>query len=239
MSEFRVQNVSADGRNRGTRLILWGVILTLAAIAVFSIFGHPGNAGLNAILTAVVIVIVVASALGANVLAVQSGLEKIERDSVFVLNDEGLIRQRKGWPDVRIGLSEIKALREMRDGLLIESVEPRRQIVVPKEVQGFALLRTELEKHSPVIESPRHLPHKTLPRVMPMIASLLCWGLVLWSRDANVVKVMASTAVALMGFETFQINKQLRDSPKRFVVLSVIVLSWIAALLLIYLRIVR
>jgi hypothetical protein len=181
---------------------------------------------------------VVGAFVGARFLAVRLGLQKVERDLVFVLTDKDLVRKRSGWPDIGIGLSEINALYEEPGWLVVESVEPRRRIAVPEEVDGFASLRAELAKHSPLLVPPR-LSVAGFSRFIPVAASILCWGLVMWSKDAGVAKAAGTIALMLLGWESFRLYWQLRRGLTRPILWILVALGWSAAVAIVYLRIAR
>ena len=222
--------------DRRIRLISWSTVLLLAGIALFALYGaHSASRQVNAALTWLAVLIVVGAIVGARSLAVRLGLKRVQRDLVFELTNKGLVRRRSGWPDVRIGFSEISTLYERHGWLVVESVEPRRKIAVPKEVEGFLSLRAELAKHSPIIVPPR----RSLLRLVPMIASFLCWGLVLWSKDAVVLRIAGTIAVILLAWESFRLTTQLRHSPKRLFLWTFVGLGWVTAALVVYLRVLR
>ena len=239
MTEFRVASNTESNRSRDRRirLITWGTVLTLSGITLFAVYGvHSANYQLNTALAWLAVLIVVGAIVGAYFLATRLGLDRLERDLAFVLTDKNLVCRRKGWPDVSIDFSEIKTLHEQHGWLVIESVEPHKRIAVPKEVAGFASLRTELTKYSPVIVPP---PRRSVMGFISMLASLLCWGLVLLSRRSGVVKVAGAVALILLGWESFRLFKQLRHNPKRLLLWALISLSWVAAILVVYFRIAR
>lgn len=144
-----------------------------------------------------------------------------------------MVRRRAGWPDVRIDFSEISALLEKKDWLVVESVQPVRKIAIPRDVEGFAPLRAELAKHGPVIVS----KGGSILGAIPTVASFLFWGLVLWSKNASVVRGAGAIALILLGWASLRLNKQLRQSPKRLLVWIPLGLSWVVAILLVYFRV--
>src|SRR6476646_6696347 len=199
MSEFRVSSnkESTLRRDHGTRLISWGAVLVLSCITLFAVFG-AGSAGpqINTALAWLAGLIVAASIGGANLVSYRQGREKVKRDLSFELTDKDLIRRNAGWPDVRIGLQEIHALYEGQGWLVVESVEPIRKMAIPAEVEGFAVLRAELAKHSSVIIARRRSPSA----LIPLVVSLICWALVLWSKNARVAKLAAAVALMLLAW---------------------------------------
>jgi hypothetical protein len=238
MNEFRIasRELSNPRRERKIRLILWGVVLALSVISLFAVYdAHAASVQLNTALVWVAVLIIIGAIVGANFFAARMGIQKAERDLVIVLTERDLIRRRTGWPDVRIGLAEIKFLYERPGWLLVESVEPSRKIAVPARVEGFGLLREQLAKYGPVGRA----PERSALGLVPMVASFVCWMFVLWSKDPGIVKGSGILGLVLLGWESFQLNRKLHDSPKRAILLSLIGLSWVAALILVYLRMVR
>lgn len=144
--EFRVMpNVAQERmRDRRSRLFMWGGASLLVGITLFAVFESPFvSSRTNLTLAWIAGVTVTSSIAGAYVLAYQHGLRKLRRSLVLILNENGLVRRRPGWPDVRIGLTEIHRLRESRSWLVVESVEPHRRIYVPTDVRQYATLKEE------------------------------------------------------------------------------------------------
>lgn len=218
------------------RLLLWSAALALAGITLFSVYGvHAAGRQLNTALIWCAVLLLVGTIMGANFCAIRMGLDKVERELVFVLTDKELVRQRSGWPDVRIGLSEIESLRERRGWLVVERADPARRIAIPKEVEGFALLRAQLAKHRPVVKASQVFPLG----LFSSVGSLVCWAVVLLSKDVDVAMTAGVTGVALLGWESFRLYRQLGNSPKRIFLLIFMGFSWAAALFIFHLRVSR
>ena len=152
-----------------------------------------------------------------------------------MLTDHDLVRQRTGWPDVRIGLSEVKRLSEGPRWLLIESAEPRRRIAIPNDLEKFTLLRSELIKLGPIVKRPRRSPILAIPP----IASLFSWALVFLANELWVVKTAACLALALLAWESFSIGKLPVPRSKPYLLWIMLGTSWVAALWIIYSRLER
>ena len=236
--EFRVFPNAATGRSRDRRirLVLWGSVLALVGLTALGIAGARSfNEHVQSTLTVAAAALVMGAVVSAYLFAGQVGLEKAKLSTVFLLSNTDLIRQRSGWPEVRIGLSELKALFERPGWLVVESSEPRRRIAIPHEVEGFDTLRSELIKHGPIVESPRRSP--SVPVLS--VASLFCWALVILSKEPSVVKTAACLAVVLLMWDSFRINRLLQRSPKRYLFWAALAYSWATALWIIYMRIAR
>lgn len=163
-------------------------------------------------------------------------LRRIERDLKFVFTDKALIRSRSGWPDIEIGLSEIKALYRLPRGLIVESVEPRRRIGIPDRTDGFPSLVAELAKYGPIIHPPAQ---RFRMRFIVLIAFLLCWGLVLWSNHLAVVLGAAAIALTLLVIESNDLARRRHHTSKDYMVWLYMTMGWVAAAIVIYLRIAR
>lgn len=238
MNEFKVASPDASDRGRegNIRLITWGVVLVMSGITLFAVYdARSASPQLVRALGWLAVVIVAAAIVGAHFLAARLGLGKYGHELVFVLTDKAVVRRRPGWPDVQIGLAEIKSLHQRPGWLVVESNQPRRTMAIPERVEGFESLRSELTKHSPITAAPQRSPWGFLV----LIGSFLCWGLVLLSKDTGVVMGAGAVALLLLVWESFRIFGQLRHSPKRLALSLLIGLSWVAAALLVYLRIVR
>ncbi|MGZ4733862.1 MAG: hypothetical protein ACXVZH_17140, partial [Terriglobales bacterium] len=127
----------------------------LVAITVIGI-GRARSASYqeSSVYTCLAVAIVVCAVGGAYYVGVRLGLEREKLKATFLLTDRELVRRIEGWPDIRIALSEINALCEHRNSLVVESGDPSRRIAVPKDVERFESLRTELLKHGPLLKPP-------------------------------------------------------------------------------------
>jgi hypothetical protein len=192
MAEFRVPRRSTNRPPElKVRSVSWGAVIVLSGIALFAVYYAPSaSRQLNTTLAAVAVVIVGGTVIGENVLVARTGLERMEGDLVFALTDRELVRRRSGWPDVKIGFSEISGLYERDGSLVVQSTEPHRKIAVPDLVEGFTTIRAELAKHSSIVAQPR----RSSAGFVATLGSLLCWGVVLWSKNTSVVRIAAAIA---------------------------------------------
>lgn len=238
MSEFRVTSdeKSTKKRERWTRLTLWGAAFALSCITLFAVYGaKSASPELTTVLAWLAGLIVAASIVGANLVSYRQGMEKVKRDLSFELTDKDLIRRKEGWPDVRIGLSEIRALYERQDWLVVESVKPTRRITIPVHVEGFAALRAELTKYSSVIV----VPSRSMAGFTFLVIAFICWGVVLWSKNSRVQGLAAAVGFIVLAWESLRLIRLMASKPKRFLVWIAVSISWVAAILLIYQRFAR
>jgi hypothetical protein len=218
------------------RLILWGAVLGLSCITLFAVFG-AGSASpqINTALAWLAGLIVAASIVGANLVSYRRGMEKVKRDLSFELTDKDLIRRKAGWPDVRIGLQEIHALYEGQGWLVVESVEPIRKIAIPAEVEGFAVLRAELAKHNSIVTTRR----RSVLVFTPLVVSLICWVVALESKNSTARGLAAAAALMIFAWGSLQLVRLMNGKPKRFLVWIALGVCWAAAILLVYLQVMR
>jgi hypothetical protein len=153
----------------------------------------------------------------------------------ITLTDEELIRKSSGYPDVRIPLSEIKALYERHGWLVVERIASPIKIGIPEKVEGFRFLRAELVKYRPVTVA----PPSSLSGMASMITTLVCWAVVLWSKDAVVALIATTAGLSLLGWHMFPIYKISRRCSKQLAIWSVIGLSWVGVALVLFFRLMR
>jgi hypothetical protein len=238
VTEFRVapNTDSSRGEDRPIRLVLWGAVLLLAAIAVFSLIdARSVSALVDTALALGAAVIVMAVVGGAYFLSWRNGVERTKRKAVFLLTEKELIVQRVGWPDVQIGMSEIKALYEQPGRLVVESVAPGRFIAVPTDIKGYGNLRAELVKYGQISKAPR----RSAQAFVYIVVCLLCWfswSLVLLSRNVDVVRAAGAFVLFSSAWFSFRIARLVRRSPKRHLVWTVLAASLAGALWVLYRR---
>ena len=158
MREFRVARDELS-RKRGLRrnmLKMWSAVavllcvVTLALIVPRSIY-HSVNGRIETLVSlprlfVLLTLMVVIAADHRRAVPPAPARKSPKLKTVYALTDQDLLRRRDGWPDVRIGLSEVNFIRSETPLFVVESAEPRRVTALPKEIEGFASLR-EPEKH--------------------------------------------------------------------------------------------
>lgn len=235
MQEFKIEN-DALKREARFRMLSWGTVLLLVAIAtLLLVLRGSGYIGDDSRLGGLFVLTILSAAIIAIILAPREGLHRAERRTVFALDDKRIVRKRQGYPDVEIAFSEIETLREELRWLVVTSTEPRRKIAVPKNVSGYELIRAELAKHHP-LSARVALPLKGAALLM---VSILSWAGVLTFRDVRAVIAAGTVAVAALALGSYRARTLLRHSSKRPLLWASLGFAWLAALLLIYLRVVR
>jgi hypothetical protein len=136
---------------------------------------------------------------------------------------------------VRIGLQEIHALYEGQGWLVVESVEPIRKIAIPAEVEGFAVLRAELAKHNSIVTTRR----RSVLVFTPLVVSLICWVVALESKNSTARGLAAAAALMIFAWGSLQLVRLMNGKPKRFLVWIALGVCWAAAILLVYLQVMR
>lgn len=167
------------------------------------------------------------------VLTGREALRCAEREMVFVLDGNGIIRKRKGFPDVRIAYSEVDTLGEELRWLVVKSIEPRRNIAIPNDVKGYEAIRGELIKHHALAAQARF----PLRSAATMAMSVLSWAAVLWFPDQRVIIPAAVIALTLLALGSHRLWILLRRSQARWLSIVCLGFVWLTAALVIYLRV--
>lgn len=217
-------------------MLAWGAILLLLAVTILLfVLGVSGGLTANPNLGWLFVFTVLGTVVGCLLVACREALRRAEREMTFVLDDTGLSRRRKGWPDVKIGFSEVETLREELRWLVIYSTEPRRKIAIPNDVAGFQVIRSELARHHPLSAKPR-LPLKSLAF---SAMSVLSWAAVLLFHDPRFVIPAGTIALISLAVGSHRLWAMLHQGPKRLLMWLSLSTVWVSAILLIYIRIVR
>lgn len=235
MPEFRIEN-DALKREARSRMLSWGTVLLLLAVATFLlVLRGSGYIGDSSGLGRLFVLTILSAAIIAIILAPREGLRRAERKMVFALDDKRIVRKRQGYPDVEVAFSEIETLREELRWLVVTSTEPRKKIAVPRDVSGYELIRAELAKHHPL--SPRvAFPFKSSAL---LTVSVLSWAALLWFRDVRAIIAAGTVAVVTLAFGSYRVWTLLHRRSKRPLLWASLGFAWLAALLLIYLRVAR
>jgi hypothetical protein len=237
--EFKIETDALSKRHETRfRLLSWGTVVLLAAITVLIfVLGFLGLLSVDSDFRWVAWLSVPAmlgAVIGASILACREALRRAERKMVFVLDDTGIARRRKGFREVKIAFSEVDYLGEELRWLVVRSTEPRRKIAIPNDVQGFEVIRAELAKHHVLsLSAQTKLP---LQSTALMTASILSWAAVLWLRDLRAVIPAGVIALTLLASGSHRLWTVLGRGPKRLYSLVCLGIVWFTAILLIYLR---
>lgn len=239
MQEFRIEGHALRRESRFS-LLSWGTILLLtAATVLLFLLGVTGHLSANSSLRWLFVVTFFGAVIGACILACLEALHYAERQMIFVLDDNGIVRRRQGYPDVKVAFSEIETLSEELGWLIIYSVEPRRKIAVPTNIRGYETIRAELARHH-ALSPPATFPLKSAANGVALTTlSILSWAAVLWLRDPRAAIVGGVVGLTLLGSGSYRLWILLRRAQKRLLALVCLGFAWIAAVLLIYARVVR
>lgn len=240
MLEFKIEPEALGERRKAKgRLLLWGIVLLLFATTVLIlILGFQGLLSLGSDLHWLGWLLIPASlgaVTGASILLIRQALRRAEREMVFVLDDDGIVRKRKGFPEVKIPFSDVDTLREELRWLIVKSIKPYRKIAIPNNVQGYEMIRAELTKHHALAARIDKLP---LRSVAPGLIFVLSWVAVMSLHDVKLVIPAALIAMTLLASASRRMWIVLRGGPRRLLSLFCIGIAWFVAILLTYLRIV-
>jgi hypothetical protein len=241
MLEFKIEpDALNDRRDAKGRLVSWSIVLLLFAMSVsIYVLGFLGLLSIDSDLRWLAwlsVPTILGAGIGTFILAFREALRRAEREMIFVLDDNGIVRRRKGFPEVRIAFSDVDALGEELRWLVVRSTNPPRKIAIPNNVKGYEVMRAELTKHRALAAPVNELPAKS---VAAATISVLSWVAVLWFREVRLVIPAAVIALTLLALESSRLWILLRRGPKRMFSLFCIGIVWFVAILLIYLRMVR
>ncbi len=122
------------------------------------------------------------------ILSFREALRFAERSMIFVLNDNGIVRKRRGFPDVSIRFSEIQYVGEELRWLIVKSTEPQRKIAIPNDVSGYEIIREELARHHALdIEALSSHASSLAWSSLWLIATTISWFLFLSSHYRSIV----------------------------------------------------
>lgn len=232
MAEFTVGEEALRRYARG-RMLSWGaVLLLLGATVVLFVLGVSGDLTAYPGLSLIFVLTLLGTVAGACVSACREALHYAERQMVFILENNGVVRRRRGYPDVRISFSEIGTVSEELGWMIIRSTESRRKIAIPNSVDGYGTIRAEITKRYPLFAHTA-LPLKSLAL---LAASLLSWGAALWLRDVRGIMAAEVIAVITLAFGSYRLWVLLHRSPTRFLLWSTLGFAWLVALLVVYFR---
>lgn len=210
------------------------MLLSAGAVLLF-VLGVNGVPSADPRLGSLFVFAVLSAVIGACVLSCVETLNYAEREMVFVLDDEGIVRKRKGFPDVKIIFQEVDALAEQRRWLVIRSSQPRRKIAIPNCVSGYDVIRTELAKHHP-FAAPAKFP---LRNVVLVTVSVLSWIAVLCFANARIVISAGAIALLTLAEASKRLWALAHTGMNRVLVRVCLGFVWFSAIIVLYLRIVR
>jgi hypothetical protein len=241
MPEFKIESDALNKRREAKdRLVSWGIVLLLFAmfLSIWTL-GFLGRLSVGSGLRWLLWLSVpgfLGAVIGAFILAFREVLHRAEREMVFVLDDNGLVRRRKGFPEVRIPFSDMDTLGEELRWLVVKSTNPHRKIAIPNSVKGYEVIRAELTKHHAIAAPVTKLP---LRSAAPVVISVLSWIAVLSFREVRLLIPAAVVAMTLLALESRRMWIVLRSGPRRMFSFASLCVVWLLAILVIYLRVVR
>ena len=238
MAEFKIEG-EALRREAQLRILSWGTILLLLALTVLLFtLRASGRLDANSELGFVFAFALLATIVGAYVVASREALRFAERQMTFALNDNEIVRRRKGYPDVRIAFSEIATLREELRWLIIKSAEPQGKIAIPNTVSGYDAICAELAKHHPLSARVDRVGFPVRTAAW-LAAAILSWTAVMWFRDVRVVVLAGTNGFITLAIGSHSLWTILHSRVRRPLLWASLGCAWLTAILLIYLRLVH
>ena len=228
MPEFRIES-----NHLKYRTLSWSIVILLIAVAVF-MFALDVQGRIPSSDAWLAVSAFLGGVLGICFLAVREAANYAKRQMIFVIDEQKIVRHRRGFPDVRISFSEIAALSETPGYLIVTSAVSPRRIAIPNSVSGYDTVRDELAKHHAISTSSSKVTPKGL--IFP-IASVLSWIAVVSVHDLRLVGSFAVIAVVLLAVASYHTWKLFSRVQKRSLAVFSLGAAWIAAILVIYSRV--
>ena len=129
-TEFRVlpDDLAGRARDRKVRLLLWGAVAALSGTAVLGIVAvRSMSHEMESALVWTAAAITAGVVIGAYYLAYRHGLNKFRSSLVFLLTDTDLVRQRLGWPEVRLDYAKWSVCVSVVGGWWSKAETPRKR----------------------------------------------------------------------------------------------------------------
>lgn len=237
MQVFRIETDALSKRREArVRLLSWGTVVSLLVIAaLLFVLRLSGLLESDSTFLWLAMLALLGGVIGAVVFACREALRSAERQMVFTLDENGIIRKREGWPDLKITFPEMDTLREELRWLVIYGGAPRKKIAVPKDVADYEAIRAELVRRHP-LSARAEIPLSSI--ALPII-SVLSWAAVVWFRDARIAIPAGVVALASLAIGSRRLWTLLHRGPKRLLMWLCLSSIWFSAILLLYIRAVR
>jgi membrane protein YdbS with pleckstrin-like domain len=176
---------------------------------------NPSGATSNVLVMAaavVVLAVVIAIRLMQQVREYQSGLQNL----VISVGSDRIDREQKGVPALRIKRSEVTAVFETENGLLVMTKDKNRFLWLPVQLQDYANARELLSGWQVIrtmsVRSPRNTQLLT---VAWAIGTALCVGILLLANDPWQV-IAAGTATLAIYLFVYRLLRQQRNVDRKF-----------------------
>jgi hypothetical protein len=214
---------------------MWGAVIALAGIALFALIGSREMPELTTAMLVAAGVLTGGAIVGAFVAAFHGGIAEAKRRWVFIVTEKALARREKGLPDIEIGLSEIAAINERRHWLVVESETQRQKIAVPREIENYSMLRSELARHCSITRAPEA---PWIARVGMVVAILfyVCCAIVFWSLGGFISRLVGVAALLLLTWQFLFLGWRARVSRNRLLFRIMLFVYWAIALWFVYFR---
>ena len=166
----------------------------------------------------------VASVLGLTLLSVKDATWKLKRKLSFEVSDGKIIQSSDDAAAVEIPLNNIESVHEYRGLLLIRGGEPRKQISVPVEINGFEALKRELTSYHPLTVFRAKVYWSSF---LPVALMVVAWILLLTSHARIVVLVAGIAALGLQAIGAHSLLRAFRGKVKPKFIVPMLVFTWL------------
>ena len=217
---------------RQFRVLGWGAVIVLLCVLFFSIYEPTGlNDSVGHAIAWLAGAIVLAAVVGATVLAVRERTWNLLRKYRFDIADGKIVRSREASSSTEIPLNQIEYLHEYSGWLLVGGGNPRRQITIPREINGFDILKRELLQHC-TLTSPKVKVHPL--SFLPLVLMTVAYFFLFTSHARAIVIAAGVAALALQGASTYSLRRVWREKTmhKLVMMLTLVLMSLVLAWLI-------
>jgi hypothetical protein len=220
---------------RQFRFLGWGAVIVLLGILLFSMDEPAGlSPSAGHVMGWLAGAIVLGAVVGATVLAGKEGTWRLLRKLRFEISDGRIIRFDEASSSIEIPLEQIEYLHEYGGWLLVGGGTPRRQITIPKKINGFDLLKRELAQHC-TLTLVKVKVHPLL--FLPLVLMIVAYFFLFTSHARAVVIAAGVAALALQGVGTYSLRLIWREKTMPKLVMFTFVLTWLILAWLVYQRV--
>lgn len=232
----RTYSLSTEGmRQEKRKAILRGTVTALLGLSVG--LGVPTLAGLVPYWLPLALVPVLLIAFGVGARRGFKILQDRWLSLQFLFDPDFIVKRQLGFPDVEISRDEVREILEKPSGIFVLTGEKQRYIQIPKGVEGYDELKTELGRWRDIESG----SEKSLAIYFPLLLFVVSFAVVFLSRrvwliSAAGVFVVAYTLWSQINFNRNpQVDSRIKTNVWRIVslvlVMVVIVVSRIYAVL--------
>ena len=220
---MRIYTLESDTRKALTRalgvrfgVMLIAIVLVVLAIGVFFVLRFTGISPLAGIGLMVLAAVVLAIVIGMQLLRQIQEYQKVLDSIRFTSDGEILIRHQLRLPDEKIVRTEVVALNESTEGMMVLTEDRSRYIFVPSDLAGYSALRQVLGRWHSVTQIEVISQNRSGGlSALWAVGTLVCVGVLLFSQQLWQV-VVVGVVMLVVYILTYRMLRQQGSLDRRF-----------------------